>query len=781
MRFGERFERVISSISAAVAPLRRNRVGRLTRTGDRMMRAGRWREAHVAYGKALSLDPKLAGIWVQYGHAQKEAGDRDRAEAAYRRAMSLGLDDEDIHLQLGHVLKLKGAKAQAERAYAEAFRRNPAHADVVKELLHLGWSRNDFRTSLPPHLLPKPQASRADRDADRFAAFDVSDILHHLSTSRRPTGIQRVQMHVIEALLAREDVSERIMLLCYPPRASYWVEIPAAIFRRVIELMRCDGSHEAPEWRALLGALTLRMVAGEDAAIPRGAHLVNLGSSWALSNYFIAVRRARAERGIVYVPFIHDCIPILLPQFFVTELQRDFREWVLGILEHADGFLANSRSTAADFTRIAAELAHREVSVAAIPLDATFSGIEGADDPAKGEDILRRNGLAPGSYVLLVSTFEPRKNHVLVFDAWSRMMTRRGAARVPKLVCVGGRGWRNEPIMQRLADSDELREKVLVLHEVSDAELDSLYAGCRFTVYPSRYEGWGLPVTEALSKGKAALVARTSSLPEAGLDLAEYFELDAQDELDAKLERLIDDDQWLARIERRIAQDYQPRSWNQIAADILDRAVAVAPSTEARLWHSTIGLAQFARLAKEPAGPFSSGVCLAERYRGGNGWGEREERACWLAGSGEALLQLPLSGSALRHDRLRLHMLIVGQSIVPGLPVATTDDDGRRHVLVVRSGGRDLARFRIHADQERWVMLELTMGELSDGMARLALEAHSLEGLRRPSDAVGIVALYLCGADDMAARARFLEGAMLGGVVEQFPAGGDARGAAELD
>ena len=483
MRFGEGLERVISSISAVVSPLRRNRVGRLIETGDRMMRARSWREANVAYGKALSLDPMQAGIWVQYGHGLKEAGDRDGAEAAYRRAMSLGLDDSDIHLQLGHVLKLKGQRPQAERAYAEAFRRNPAHEDVLKELLHLGWARDNFRTRLPPHLLSKPSAaSRPHSGAHNFVAVDVSDILHHLNSSRRPTGIQRVQMHVIEALLAREDASERIMLVCYPPLANYWVEIPASMFHRVLELMRRDGSHEAPEWRTLLGALMLRMVASEDAAIPRGAHLVNLGSSWALSNYFIAVRRARAERGIIYVPFIHDCIPLLLPQFFVCELQRDFREWVAGILEHADGFLANSRSTAADFTRIAAELGHRDISVAAIPLDATFDGIGGPDDRAKDEDILRRNALAPGSYVLLVSTFEPRKNHVLVFDAWCRMMARRGAASVPKLVCVGGRGWRNGPIMQRLADSDELREKVLVLHEVSDAELDTLYGGCRFPV-----------------------------------------------------------------------------------------------------------------------------------------------------------------------------------------------------------------------------------------------------------------------------------------------------------
>jgi glycosyltransferase involved in cell wall biosynthesis len=118
-----------------------------------------------------------------------------------------------------------------------------------------------------------------------------------------------------------------------------------------------------------------------------------------------------------------------------------------------------------------------------------------------------------GSYALFVSTIEARKNHLLLFRVWRRMLDDMPRDSVPTLVFAGRVGWLVDDLMKQLENTDYLDRKICLIEDVSDAELASLYRGCRFTLFPSLYEGWGLPVTESLAFGKPCLVARNSSLP----------------------------------------------------------------------------------------------------------------------------------------------------------------------------------------------------------------------------------------------------------------------------
>src|SRR6516165_2230235 len=105
-----------------------------------------WKLAAQLYRKALDCDPRNAPIWVQYGHALKEAGglqDREKlaqAEAAYRTALSLDSSVPDTYLQLGHSLKLQGKTEEAQGAYLRAFALDPSIPDTLRELDGLGWS-----------------------------------------------------------------------------------------------------------------------------------------------------------------------------------------------------------------------------------------------------------------------------------------------------------------------------------------------------------------------------------------------------------------------------------------------------------------------------------------------------------------------------------------------------------------------------------------------------------------------------------------------------------------
>ncbi len=117
---------------------------------------------------------------------------------------------------------------------------------------------------------------------------------------------------------------------------------------------------------------------------------------------------------------------------------------------------------------------------------------------------------------------------------------------------------------------------------VSDADLARFYAHADFTVYPSRYEGWGLPVSESLAFGKLPVVAHNSSLPEAGRDLAAYFASDDVDDLVRVLESRALDAAARLEAERRIAEDEaSPITWQRVADIMLDE-VAAAAAAEAR-------------------------------------------------------------------------------------------------------------------------------------------------------------------------------------------------------
>jgi glycosyltransferase involved in cell wall biosynthesis len=113
---------------------------------------------------------------------------------------------------------------------------------------------------------------------------------------------------------------------------------------------------------------------------------------------------------------------------------------------------------------------------------------------------------------------------------------------------------------------------IVQLNQVNDAELDLLYRHALFTVFPSLYEGWGLPVSESLAYGKFCIASNTSSLPEVGGDLVEY--LDSWD-LPAWVERLayyFDNPKELKKREKKIASDYIPITWADTARVLISHA-----------------------------------------------------------------------------------------------------------------------------------------------------------------------------------------------------------------
>ncbi|KAK0340359.1 hypothetical protein LTR94_030862, partial [Friedmanniomyces endolithicus] len=163
---------------------------------------------------------------------------------------------------------------------------------------------------------------------------------------------------------------------------------------------------------------------------------------------------------------------------------------------------------------------------------------------------------------------------------------------------------------------------------------------CAFTLYPSSYEGWGLPVTESLCYGKVALLSDSSSLPEAGGEFAVYFKLGDQAELTAQLERLMFDKAFRAECERKIAADFQPRPWRDLGVEIAETIKTWfpegerhdAPPVEAR---PELGRYYWLRDVADTA--VYPGMRSSEIFRSGDGWWSPDDWGSWTKPKGGAL------------------------------------------------------------------------------------------------------------------------------------------------
>jgi glycosyltransferase involved in cell wall biosynthesis len=128
---------------------------------------------------------------------------------------------------------------------------------------------------------------------------------------------------------------------------------------------------------------------------------------------------------------------------------------------------------------------------------------------------LREKFRLPRPYILFVGTLEPRKNIVSLLEAYRRISESRDEL----LVIVGKKGWFYESIFTKVKEL-ELNERVRFTGFVSEEEKFALIRHCRIFIYPSLYEGFGLPVLEALSMGIPTITSNISSMPEVAGDAA---------------------------------------------------------------------------------------------------------------------------------------------------------------------------------------------------------------------------------------------------------------------
>ena len=725
----------------------------LERASD-AMQARDWPEAALLYAEGLVTHPNDVGAWVQYGHALKEAGDRRQAEEAYRQALALDPSLPDTHLQLGHLLKLQGRLDEAAESYAEALSMAPLFAHAARELTLLGWSPSRIQRLRRNRAGTKHPAA-LNGAGTKTVLFDVSDLIQYFQKARAPTGIQRVQISSISGILQQDRGIAENVIVCFTELHDFWIEIPPYLFQELTALALSGGSLTERGWQDTLSEFNATLELGLPYEFRGGETLVNIGTSWWLTNYLLMIRLAKVQYGVKYMPFIHDLIPVITPEHCVKELTQDFISWIIGVFFHADGYLVNSRSTAADLKKVAGLLGHTIDEPRVVRLDGSFHAPSNSRSVEKAASSAHAE-IPRGPFVLFVGTIESRKNHLLAFDVWLELIRKRGERATPTLICVGNEGWMVEAAMARLKASDQLRRRVRIIRRVSDRELTRLYRDCLFTIYPSSYEGWGLPVTEALSFGKTVVTTAVSSLPEVGGDLVEYFDLLSPADMLEKVERLIDDADYRRAREGKISTEFQTRSWSAIGEEIVEHALALSeqhqlsPMGHGEHWVLALPAQTclYYSLARNRQTSIWPGMVGGEMYRMGSDWRAPEDRCAWTKpGLARLAFRPPPQEGAL--------VLYLGLLAPPGAEV--------RYRVRLLEGEGSARSGELPPGDTRWVAINVPRQDLSKGLIHIGIEAVSIarsskaEETPRPPVGIGVRGFYFCREDDFAARLRFLE------------------------
>lgn len=298
-----------------------------------------------------------------------------------------------------------------------------------------------------------------------------------------------------------------------------------------------------------------------DSLFSRGDVFISVGLDWDYP-FFQKFYFLRARMGVRVVTCCYDLIPVLYPQYCVGDVARKFESYFLDLADGSDLILCISRQSEKDLN----DMLHR--TGGARPLTHVFPLGDNVPLAAAEEVSQVVKEICKKPFILFVSTIERRKNHEVLYRAYHLLCSEGKREYLPKLVFVGMQGWGVNELMQDIELDPLMRGMIIRMNHVSDAELRSLYEAAKFCVFPSLYEGWGLPVGEALSLGKAVLSSGRGSLPEVGGDSVRYVDPWSPKAWADEIYKMSTDEAWRRSWEEKSKSEYRARTWSDAAISV---------------------------------------------------------------------------------------------------------------------------------------------------------------------------------------------------------------------
>ncbi|MEO0117361.1 MAG: glycosyltransferase family 1 protein [candidate division WOR-3 bacterium] len=262
------------------------------------------------------------------------------------------------------------------------------------------------------------------------------------------------------------------------------------------------------------------------------------------------------SKEVKKVLVVHDLIFVLYPETMANYNRFVHKLFFAKSIRASDAIIAVSQATKMDIVR------HFQVESKKIFV--IHEGVKEIFFSPEKEKILNlrhRYGLLK-PYILNVGTLEPKKNHIILLKAFKKLKVDWD------LVIIGKKGWKSESFFSTLKEL-KLSERVKILGYLPAEDLPLFYAGAEIFVFPSLYEGFGLPVLEAMACGTPVICSNVSSLPEIGGDAVLYFNPHSVEELVSQIERLIGDSELREKLKERGIERAKKFSWQKTAEETI--------------------------------------------------------------------------------------------------------------------------------------------------------------------------------------------------------------------
>ncbi len=299
----------------------------------------------------------------------------------------------------------------------------------------------------------------------------------------------------------------------------------------------------------------LDMILDDTLQIVSGDVFISAQADW----YHINLEAIIAEqrRGLRRVVLCYDIIPILFPEWYGEKDAVAFGGYYARSFATADRVIFNASINERDARSFCRSLGFDLTDSRIVPLGSDFSAPSGKRSlPA---------GLQPGRYAVFVSTIEPRKNHNMLVDVWSRLSADGVIHKADfKLVLAGRSGWKMEKFFADLTANPEFGRSIFHLESLGDDLIKTLYAEAAFSLYPSIYEGFGLPPIESMLAGAPVIASTGGAIPEVVGDAGICLDPHDPDAWYREIKRMIDDEShrqsWADR-----ARSYRQVTWRESA------------------------------------------------------------------------------------------------------------------------------------------------------------------------------------------------------------------------
>lgn len=364
-------------------------------------------------------------------------------------------------------------------------------------------------------------------------AYDISYLAYHFFRSNRKTGVYRVVEELLLALTSRKDIDVLISGACHANPLliqalfqGYLQEQNNRHDERFAEtvksLIGCEELFRKlydPYIASIYTSLTPRTLKGR-------AFYGLMQMVEEVQQLFLYTRLNSNEIDIFHSPFyrlpsksitgdilrvltIYDLIPALAPEYVDKRFNLFFKKIIKGIDKEHDFVICISEYTKKEFCKYTSMLPDR-VFVTPLAADDTFC-------PVLNETILnqcrRQYHIPAGEYFLTLAALQPRKNLAHLINSFIQFLTMNKDKNV-SLVLVGSYESKYDVIFNTIRRFADYQDKIIFTGYVPDADLAAIYSGARIFLYPSLYEGFGLPLLEAMQCGVPVIASNRTSIPE---------------------------------------------------------------------------------------------------------------------------------------------------------------------------------------------------------------------------------------------------------------------------